>query len=72
MVEIGAEVAPGDDLETRGSWDDPLRGTPEQIATGLRRYAELGMDHVQVQLRPNRVESVLAFAPVIEALRAEA
>ena len=70
MVEIGAAADPDDDLETRGSWDDPLRGTPEQIAAGLRRYGALGMDHVQVQLRPNRVESVRAFAPVAEALRA--
>lgn len=70
MVEIGATTAPDDDLEVRGSWDDPIRGTTEEIAAGLRRYAELGMDHVQVQLRPNRLESVQAFAPVVEALRA--
>jgi alkanesulfonate monooxygenase SsuD/methylene tetrahydromethanopterin reductase-like flavin-dependent oxidoreductase (luciferase family) len=69
MVEVGVEAAPGDDPEVRGSWDDPLRGTPAEIAAGLRRYAELGMDHVQVQLRPNRVESVRAFAPVLEGLR---
>jgi alkanesulfonate monooxygenase SsuD/methylene tetrahydromethanopterin reductase-like flavin-dependent oxidoreductase (luciferase family) len=68
MVEIGVEAPPDDDLELRGSWDDPLRGTPEQIAAGLRRYGELRMDHVQVQLRPNRLESVRAFRPVIEAL----
>ena len=28
------------------------------------------MDHLQVQLRPNRLESVVAFGPVIEALPA--
>lgn len=71
MVEIGAHGEPGDDLEVRGSWDDPLRGTPTEIAAGLRRYAALGMDHVQVQLRPNRIESVRAFGPVIEFLRAQ-
>ncbi len=71
MVEIGAEAATADDLEARGTWDDPLRGTPAQIATGLRRYGALGMDHVQVQLRPNRVESVRAFAQVVEALRGD-
>jgi probable F420-dependent oxidoreductase len=68
MVEIGAAARPDDDLEARGSWDDPLRGSPDEIAAGLRRYRDLGLDHVQVQLRPNRVESVRAFAPVIEAL----
>ena len=70
MVEIGAEATPDDDLEARGSWDDPIRGTPEEIAAGLQRYRDRGIDHVQVQLRPSRVESVRAFAPVVEALRA--
>jgi probable F420-dependent oxidoreductase len=69
MVEPGVAAQPDDDPEARGSWDNPLRGSPEQIAAGLRRYAALGMDHVQVQLRPNRVEGVLAFRPVVEALR---
>jgi len=70
MVEIGVPAAAGDDPDLRGSWDHPLRGSPEEIAAGLRRYHDLGMAHVQVQLRPNRVESVRAFAPVVEALRA--
>jgi probable F420-dependent oxidoreductase len=71
MVEIGAPAGPDDDLDARGSWDEPLRGSSLEIAAGLRRYRDLGMDHVQVQLRPNRVESVRAFGPVIEALRAD-
>ena len=70
MVEMGVATSPDDDLDTRGSWDDPIRGTPEQIAGGLRRYRDLGIDHVQVQLRPNRLASVEAFAPVVEILRA--
>jgi probable F420-dependent oxidoreductase len=70
LVEIGADAAADDDLDRRGSWDEPMRGTPAQIATGLRRYRALGVDHLQIQLRPNRIESVEAFAPVIEALRA--
>ncbi len=70
MVAIGAEPALDDDRDRRGSWDDPLRGSPEAIAAGLRRYGDLGMDHVQVQLRPNRLESVRAFSLVVEALRA--
>jgi alkanesulfonate monooxygenase SsuD/methylene tetrahydromethanopterin reductase-like flavin-dependent oxidoreductase (luciferase family) len=53
-----------------GSGDHPLTGTPEAIATGLRRYFDLGCDHVQVQLRPNALEGVRAFAPVVEVLRA--
>ncbi|MFN8630951.1 MAG: LLM class flavin-dependent oxidoreductase [Chloroflexota bacterium] len=70
LVEIGAAAGPDDDADQRGSWDDPLRGTAEEIAAGLRRYRDLGVGHVQIQLRPNGVASVAAFAPVIEALRA--
>ena len=34
------------------------------------RYGDSGFDHLQVQLRPNSIEGVEAFAPVIERLRA--
>ena len=46
-----------------------IRGTPVAIAAELRRFADLGIDELQVQLRPNSLEGVEAFAPVIEALR---
>ena len=46
-----------------------IRGTPETIAAELRRFADLGIEHLQIQLRPNSVEGVMAFAPVIERLR---
>jgi probable F420-dependent oxidoreductase len=45
-----------------------LRGSPAELAAALRRYGDLGMAHVQVQLRPNRVEAVAAFAPVLREL----
>ncbi len=48
-----------------------VRGDPAAIAAHLRRLADLGLDHLQVQLRPRSVEGVEAFAPVIERLRAE-
>ncbi len=41
---------------------------PAAVAAHLRRYADLGIAHVQVQLRPNSIVGVRAFAPVIEAL----
>lgn len=47
-----------------------MRGEPDAIAAELRRYGDLGIDHLQVQLRPNSLEGVAAFAPVIERLRA--
>jgi alkanesulfonate monooxygenase SsuD/methylene tetrahydromethanopterin reductase-like flavin-dependent oxidoreductase (luciferase family) len=46
-----------------------FRGEPDAIAARLRRYGLMGIDHLQVQLRPNSVEGVAAFAPVIEGLR---
>ena len=45
-----------------------IRGEPEAIAAELRRFGDLGLDHLQVQLRPNSIEGVAAFAPVIEHL----
>jgi probable F420-dependent oxidoreductase len=47
-----------------------IRGEPDAIAKELRRYGDAGVDHLQVQLRPNSVEGIAAFAPVIERLRA--
>ena len=47
-----------------------IGGEPDAIAAQLRRYGDAGVDHLQVQLRPNSVEGVAAFAPVIEHLRA--
>ncbi len=46
-----------------------IRGDSTAIAAELRRYAELGIDHLQVQLRPRSLEGVEAFAEVIEELR---
>lgn len=71
LVEPAGPDAPeGDDPDTRGTWERPFTGSPGDIAAGLRRYFALGCDHVQVQLRPNTLESVRAFAPVMEALAA--
>lgn len=41
---------------------------PEAVAARLRRYADLGIHHVQIQLRPNSIVGVRAFAPVLEGL----
>ena len=57
-----------DAADGRPAEEREIRGSPAEIAAALRRYADLGMSHVQVQLRPNRLEAVEAFAPVIEAL----
>ena len=41
---------------------------PEAVVARLRRYGELGIGHVQVQLRPNSIDGVRAFAPILEAI----
>jgi len=45
-----------------------IRGEPAAIAAELRRFADDGFGHVQVQLRPNRPDAVGAFGPVLDAL----
>ena len=37
----------------------------ESVVARLGRYADLGISHVQVQLRPNSIEGVRAFAAVL-------
>ena len=46
-------VDPGDGATPE---ERELRGDPDAIAASLRQYQALGMDHVQVQLRPNSLE----------------
>ena len=52
----------------RSSWN-ALRGAPEEIAAGLRRYAAAGYAEVQVWLQEPSVAAVEAFAPVLEQVR---
>ncbi len=47
---------------------EPLTGTPEEIATELRAYADLGVSRVQVWLDPSSLAGVEAFAPVLDLL----
>jgi len=54
--------------EGRPAEDREIRGTPEAIAAELRRYVDLGIGHLQVQLRPNTAEAVEPFADVLAAL----
>ncbi len=52
-------------------WQFPLlAGPPEALAAELRAYARAGISHVQLWLEPNTVESLEAFAPVLEILDA--
>jgi alkanesulfonate monooxygenase SsuD/methylene tetrahydromethanopterin reductase-like flavin-dependent oxidoreductase (luciferase family) len=46
----------------------PLSGPPERLAEELRAYAAEGIGHVQLWLEPNTLESLEAFAPVLDLL----
>jgi probable F420-dependent oxidoreductase len=66
-VEVLVRTLPaGDDQPPE---ERELRGTPEQLARVLLGYADLGIDELQVQLRPNTLEAVEAFRPVLGAVR---
>ena len=56
-----------------GGRPDPneVTGRADEIAAALRRYAELGIEELQVQLRPNAVAAVRAFEPVLAHLRGD-
>ena len=47
-----------------------LRGSPAELGSVVRAFGACGFDHLQVQLRPNRLDSVTAFGAVIRELRA--
>lgn len=75
-VEVGRDPAT---LErTVGVWVDlpiapsrgwnALTGSPEEIAAGLRRYADAGYSQIQVWLNPGTIEGIEGFAPVLEIL----
>ena len=65
-VEVLVRTIPAADglpLEER-----ELRGTGDELVAALWTYAALGFDHLQVQLRPDTVEAVHAFRPVLHSL----
>ena len=49
----------------------PLRGSSEEIAAGLRAYAQLGIRHLQLVLDPITAESIERLAPVVALLAAD-
>jgi probable F420-dependent oxidoreductase len=46
----------------------PLAGGPQEIAAGLRAYADAGITHLQVVLEPATPAGIEAFAPALEQL----
>lgn len=48
--------------------EEPLRGTPAELAEVFRAFARVGIDEVQVWLNPNSLVEIEAFAPVLDLL----
>jgi probable F420-dependent oxidoreductase len=46
----------------------PLKGSPEEVANGLRAYGALGLSHIQIVLDPITRQGIEDFAPVLELL----
>jgi alkanesulfonate monooxygenase SsuD/methylene tetrahydromethanopterin reductase-like flavin-dependent oxidoreductase (luciferase family) len=55
------------DVPPRVGWG-ALAGSPEQIAAGLRRFADAGFSQVQVWVHPSGLGGLEAFAPVLDIL----
>jgi alkanesulfonate monooxygenase SsuD/methylene tetrahydromethanopterin reductase-like flavin-dependent oxidoreductase (luciferase family) len=45
-----------------------LTGTADEIAAGLRAFADLGVGHLQIIIDPPTVAGIESFAPVLELL----
>ena len=58
--EIGPSMKPGA--------AEPITGSPEEIGASLQAFADEGIRHIQAYLVPNTVQSVQAFASVMNTL----
>lgn len=62
-------LAIGVALGGRTIWGaEPVRGSPEEVAEGLRAFAHEGIAHVQVFLNPATPEGIAEMATVLECL----
>lgn len=67
LVELGGAVGRPSTFADQSNVR-PLTGTPEQLADGLRAFAEAGIAHAQLVIDPNTVASIERLAPMLEAL----
>jgi alkanesulfonate monooxygenase SsuD/methylene tetrahydromethanopterin reductase-like flavin-dependent oxidoreductase (luciferase family) len=52
-----------------GASNSSISGTPEQIATALRSFREIGFTQVDLMVNPGTIAAVEALVPVVELLR---
>jgi probable F420-dependent oxidoreductase len=67
-VLVRPDPEPGQPPASTAPEKRELRGSVDELAAALGEYRRLGIDHLQVQLRPNAIQAVRSFAPVIERL----
>ena len=71
-VNLPGHSQPEDHLMAEGRIAaQPATGSPEELAALLMAYAAEGISRVQVWLDPNTVESIEAFAQVLDLLDQE-
>jgi alkanesulfonate monooxygenase SsuD/methylene tetrahydromethanopterin reductase-like flavin-dependent oxidoreductase (luciferase family) len=71
-ITVGVTViytAPGETPEKPPEPDKALFGSPADVASGLRAYAEQGVAHVICALEPTTAESLAWFAEALEIFR---
>jgi probable F420-dependent oxidoreductase len=66
LVSFDGDEIPPSSANTGGT--PPLTGTPEEIASTLRAFADEGISHVQIWLEPNNLSGIESFVPVLELL----
>jgi hypothetical protein len=52
-----------------GFLDNPLTGTPDEIATAMRGYAALGVRHIMFQCEPQTAESLTRLTGAVKLYR---
>ena len=66
LVDLtGRNEGPGSKI---GLVAEPLTGSPEELAAGLRAFAAEGVTHLQARLAPNTLAGIEAFAPTLQLL----
>lgn len=68
QVNVAGHGLPGETWIADTRVGNTLTGSPEELAAALRRYAALGIEHVQVWLDPNTIAGIESLAPVLDLL----
>jgi probable F420-dependent oxidoreductase len=69
LVRTSLAETPKDETDRRGRKSTALMGSPQQIADGLRAFADLGVSHVQLVVDPITAGSIEELAPALALAR---